>query len=63
MTPRRKQQLDDLRDIQNHPHFGHVDILTITGFMTDNEVDEHIKRNREVLIQRGWGVIDTTTDQ
>ncbi len=54
LSKTRKALLKELRDIQNHPYFEHQDIMTITGFMkTDQEVREHIERNRETLRLRG----------
>ncbi len=43
MTEARKDLLQALTQIQNHPAFVHQDILTITGCgMTDYEVRAHI---------------------
>jgi hypothetical protein len=43
MTETRKDLLQALTQIQNHPAFVHQDILTITGCgMSDHEVRAHI---------------------
>lgn len=46
MTNRRKDLLQALCQIQNHPAHNHHDILTITGCgMTDDEVAAHLEAN------------------
>ena len=46
MTNERKDLLEALCQIQNHPFFANVDIMTITGCgMTDDEVRTHIEVN------------------
>ena len=32
----------DLSYVQNHPFYAHVDIMTITGFMNDEQKRKHI---------------------
>lgn len=50
MTPTRQIQLQVLGYIQNSVEFQHQDIMTFTGFMSDDaEVDKHILRNFEQL--------------
>ena len=44
MTDQRIAYLQVLTDLQNHPRFSHQDILTITGFMSEEEVSRHIAR-------------------
>jgi hypothetical protein len=41
----------DLVTIQNH-HFINQDILTITGFMDDSELAEHVQRYRELAAEK-----------
>ncbi len=44
MTAARQDLLQALGQIQNHPFFANVDIMTITGCgMTDDEVRQHIE--------------------
>ena len=46
MTQTRKDLLQALTQIQNHPAHSHHDILTITGCeMSDAEVRQHIDAN------------------
>ena len=45
MTPTRQDLLAALGQIQNHPSCVNQDIMTITGFMTDDEVRAHIETN------------------
>jgi hypothetical protein len=45
MTKARQDLIRAVGMIQNHPMYAHQDILTFTGFMTDNEVREHIETN------------------
>ena len=45
MTPVRQDLLKALTQIQNHPACINQDILTITGFMNDDEVRAHIEAN------------------
>lgn len=46
MTPIRQDLIKALTQVQNHPAFYHVDILTITGCgMTDDEVRTHLEAN------------------
>ena len=46
MTQTRKDLLQALTQIQNHPAHSHHDILTITGCgMSDAEVAAHIEAN------------------
>lgn len=42
MTERRRELLDALVKVQNAPGNEHVDIMTITGFMSDAEVATHL---------------------
>lgn len=42
LTATRRQQLDRLLALQNNGLNDHVDIMTITGFMNDAQVDAHI---------------------
>lgn len=37
-----KEYYKDLSHIQNNPHWAHVDIMTITGFMNQDERRKHI---------------------
>ena len=41
----------ELVDIQNN-HFSNIDILTITGFMTDSQLVEHLNRYKAKLIKK-----------
>jgi hypothetical protein len=45
MTEVRKDLIRAVGMIQNHPMYAHQDIVTFTGFMTDDEVREHIEVN------------------
>lgn len=55
LTETRKDLLEALCQIQNHPAHNHHDILTITGCgMTDDEVRAHIERNVEQIID--WNI-------
>ena len=45
MTERRREQLARLAKIQNRPEHECHDIMTITGFMTDEEVEHHVLIN------------------
>ena len=46
LSETRKDLLQALGQIQNHPAFHNVDIMTITGCgMTDDEVRAHIEAN------------------
>lgn len=46
MTDRRKDLLQALTQVQNHPTHSHHDILTITCWgMTDDEVARHLESN------------------
>jgi hypothetical protein len=46
MTPRRKDLLAALSQVQNHEVFQNIDILTITGCdMTDDEVATHLEHH------------------
>jgi len=47
MTDKRKKQLIVLQGLQNNGLNDNIDIMTITGFMTDSEVDAHIQRYQE----------------
>lgn len=52
MTNERKDLLQALTQIQNHPAFDHQDILTITGCgMTDDEVRAHIERQFQTIAE------------
>jgi hypothetical protein len=42
MTQTRRDLIERLVKVQNAPGNGYVDILTITGFMTDDEVAKHL---------------------
>lgn len=42
----REEAIKKLVSIQNQPKNWNVDILTITGFMTDDEVIQHLNRNK-----------------
>jgi Fe2+ or Zn2+ uptake regulation protein len=51
LTETRKDLLQALTQVQNHPAHNHHDILTITGCgMTDDEVRAHIETNVEQII-------------
>lgn len=45
MTSVRQDLLKALAKIQNHPACKDQDIMTITGFMSDDEVRAHIEAN------------------
>lgn len=45
MTSQRQDLIRAVGMIQNHPMYAHQDIMTFTGFMTDDEVREHIETN------------------
>jgi hypothetical protein len=46
LSETRKDLLKALTQVQNHPAFRNVDILTITGCgMTDDEVRAHLEAN------------------
>lgn len=50
MTPVRQDILKALAQVQNHPAFHNVDIMTITGCgMTDDEVRNHLEANIEFI--------------
>ena len=52
MTETRRDLIDALIQVQNHPIHSHHDILTITGCgMDDAEVRKHLEWNIE-MIQR-----------
>ncbi len=52
MTNERKDLIQALSQIQNHPAFANVDILTITGCgMTDDEVRDHIERQFQTIAE------------
>lgn len=52
MTAARKDLIQALSQIQNHPAFANVDILTITGCgMTDDEVRDHIERQFKTIAE------------
>lgn len=52
MTNERKDLIQALSQIQNHPTFANVDILTITGCgMTDDEVRDHIERQFKTIAE------------
>jgi hypothetical protein len=52
MTPARQDLIAALTQIQNHPAFSNVDILTITGCgMTDDEVRQHIERQFQTIAE------------
>ena len=42
MTERRREQLGRLKEIQNTERYWNQDIMTITAFMDDAEVEKHI---------------------
>ena len=42
MTSARREMIERLVNVQNAPGNEHVDILTITGFMSDAEVAKHL---------------------
>ncbi|MPZ20152.1 MAG: hypothetical protein GEV06_19875 [Luteitalea sp.] len=44
MTSARRGMIERLVTIQNAPGNEHIDILTITGFMTDEQVAAHLAR-------------------
>ena len=50
-TDRRKALIAELVTLQNH--IDHVDILTITGFMNDDEVAAHVARYTDVVAKKG----------
>ena len=43
-TATRRDLIARLVAVQNAPGNEHVDILTITGFMTDAQVEQHLAR-------------------
>jgi len=47
MTRREERQdlLEALSQIQNHPFYANVDIMTFAGMCTNEEVREHIERS------------------
>jgi hypothetical protein len=49
-TSHRRALLAELVDLQNR--WEHQDILTITGFMSDAELEEHIARYRELVARQ-----------
>lgn len=49
MEESREQLIKELIDIQNEPKFSHVDILTITGFMNDKQLANHVSNYRKRL--------------
>ena len=50
-TAARQDLLQALSQIQNRPACINQDIMTITGFMTDDEVREHIEVNMRWIAQ------------
>jgi len=42
---RRQALIQALGHVQNHPMYAHQDIMTICGFMTDDEILEHLETN------------------
>lgn len=44
-TNTRKDLIAAVGLIQNHPMYAHQDIMTFCGFLTDDEIREHIERN------------------
>lgn len=42
MTERRRELIQALVKVQNAPGNEHVDIMTITGFMSDADVAKHL---------------------
>lgn len=44
MTANRRALLDLLLSVQNQPWNANRDLMTITGFMSDTEVQAHIDR-------------------
>lgn len=55
MTPARQDLIAALTQIQNHPAFSNVDILTITGCgMTDDEVRQHIEANMAFITKTNF---------
>lgn len=52
MTAARQDLLQALCQIQNHPAFANVDIMTITGCgMSDDEVRVHIERQFQTIAE------------
>lgn len=51
MTARRRELLDRLLLVQ---HNQHVDIMTITGFMSDDEVAKHLARYETAELERAY---------
>ncbi len=49
MTDRRRELLDRLEKVQ---HNQHVDIMTITGFMTDEQVAKHLAHYEAKELER-----------
>lgn len=55
MTPTRQDLIQALCQIQNHPFFANVDILTITGCsMSDDEVRAHIESQFTHIANRNF---------
>jgi hypothetical protein len=55
MTNQRRDLLEALTQIQNHPVLSNVDILTITGCgMSDDEVRAHIEANMAFIATRNF---------
>lgn len=55
----RQDLLQALSQVQNHPAFAHVDIMTITGCgMTDDEVCAHLDHNIEYIARFNLRQID-----
>lgn len=44
--PERQALLNELAMVQNHPKHAHHDIMTFAGFLDDEELRQHIERNR-----------------
>lgn len=50
MNKRYETQLwRDLEKLQNDPRFEHQDILTITGFMNDQQLEQHYQANLALI--------------
>jgi len=49
MTDRRRELLDRLEKVQ---HNQHVDIMTITGFMSDDQVAKHLAHYESKELER-----------
>lgn len=55
MTNQRRDLIEALTQIQNHPALYSVDILTITGCgMSDDEVRAHIEANMAFIAARNF---------